>query len=200
MEAAFMVHPELLVTRIIFILLFFTGCDQPVKETVRRIQVNENDTALHAVNGIVYYHNQLLTGTVFSLFGNSRDTASLSSYTNGKEDGVWKKWYAPGKVKEGRAFANGKKTGVYIAYWENGNRQLQYFYDNDEYEGTCREWNSNAVLIKEMNYKKGHEEGEQKLFYDNGKTRSNYVIINGRRFGLLGTKNCVNVSDSIFKK
>lgn len=53
--------------------------------------------------------------------------------------------------------------------------------------------------MKEMNYKKGFEEGSQKMFYDNGKVKVNYIMINGRRYGLLGTKNCVNVSDSVFK-
>jgi hypothetical protein len=38
----------------------------------------------------------------------------------------------------------------------------------------------------------------QTWWYDNGKVKSNYRIIEGRRFGLLGTKNCINVSDSIF--
>ena len=37
-----------------------------------------------------------------------------------------------------------------------------------------------------------------KYFYNNGKVRSNYLVINGKRYGLLGTKNCVNVKDSIF--
>jgi antitoxin component YwqK of YwqJK toxin-antitoxin module len=51
-----------------------------------------------------------------------------------------------------------------------------------------------------LNYQKGHEEGEQKWWYDNGKIKANYIIKDGRRYGLLGTKNCINVSDSIFKK
>jgi antitoxin component YwqK of YwqJK toxin-antitoxin module len=53
-------------------------------------------------------------------------------------------------------------------------------------------------LIHLANYKNGQEEGTQKLWYDNGKIRANYVIKNGKRYGLLGTKNCINVSDSIF--
>jgi antitoxin component YwqK of YwqJK toxin-antitoxin module len=54
-------------------------------------------------------------------------------------------------------------------------------------------------LVKQMNYLKGHEEGPQKWWYDNGKIKANYIIQDGRRFGLLGTKNCINVTDSIFK-
>ena len=47
-------------------------------------------------------------------------------------------------------------------------------------------------------YKNGQEEGTQKMWYDNDKIRANYYIIDGKRYGLLGTKNCKNVSDSIF--
>jgi antitoxin component YwqK of YwqJK toxin-antitoxin module len=51
-----------------------------------------------------------------------------------------------------------------------------------------------------MNYVMGHESGAQQQFYTDGKIKANYTIIDGRRYGLLGTKNCVNVSDSIFKQ
>ena len=48
-----------------------------------------------------------------------------------------------------------------------------------------------------MNYIKGKEVGRQQLWYDDGGVRSNYVMLNNRRYGLLGTKNCVNISDEI---
>ena len=66
------------------------------------------------------------------------------------------------------------------------------------YEGERKEWNNEGNLIYLATYKKGQEEGPQKLWYDNGKIRANYIIKNGKRYGLLGTKNCKNVSDSIF--
>ena len=47
---------------------------------------------------------------------------------------------------------------------------------NDEYDGNCREWNETGMLVKEMNYIKGHEEGIQRWWYDNGKIKANYVI------------------------
>jgi len=183
-----------------YILLFFLiACSQ--KETIIITEkVTSTDPSLRSVNGILYRSGKLFTGTVYSFYEGTKDTADISSFINGKEDGEWKKFYPDHSLREKREFKNGKKVGEYIAYWENGNKKLCYKFSNDEYEGTCCEWNRQGVLIKEMNYKKGYEEGSQKMFYDNGKVRSNYVIVDGRRFGLLGTKNCVNVSDSIFKK
>ena len=56
----------------------------------------------------------------------------------------------------------------------------------------------NGKLIEELNYLYGYENGSQKVWYLNGKIKSNYVIKNSRRFGLLGTKNCVNTSEEVF--
>jgi antitoxin component YwqK of YwqJK toxin-antitoxin module len=195
-----MEHPAQLAIKLLIAFSFFTGCNQPVKDSAHFSIMNENDAALHSVNGVLLYKQQPFTGVVFSLFNNRKDTSSVSSFLNGKENGIWKKWYAPGKLKEQREFKDGFKAGTCATYWENGNKKELYLFNKDEYDGTCYEWDSNGKVAREMNYAKGHEDGVQKMYYSNGKIRSNYVMVKGRRFGLLGTKNCVNVSDSIFKK
>jgi len=181
------------------ILLFlFVRCSLPGHQDVEKnILVNAGE--LKTVNGIIYQGEILFTGLTYNLYPGEKDTAEILSYKNGKEDGVWKKFYTDGKLKEQREFSDGKKTGELSRWSEHGIKQMEYFFMNDEYEGTCREWNEAGLLVKEMNYKKGHEEGQQRWWYDNGKIKSNYIIANNRRYGLLGTKNCINVSDSIFK-
>lgn len=134
---------------------------------------------------------------VVEFYPQSRDTMEIRTYHKGLEHGTWKKFYPGGIVRELRYFENGQKTGDLITWWENGQKQSHYLFKNGEYEGTCREWNMEGKLVREMNYHKGYEEGSQKQWYDDGNIRSNYVIIKGRRFGLLGTKNCTNVSDSL---
>ena len=98
---------------------------------------------------------------------------------------------------EQRYYVQGVKTGTLKRYWSNGKIQAIYFFANGEYQGTCREWNPEGKLVREMNYERGHESGSQKQWYDDGSIRSNYIIRNDRRYGLLGTKNCINVSDSV---
>lgn len=187
---------------VVLLLLLFVSC----KEVNKKAKVQEvipkylsaSDTSLSMANGIVLSSGQNFTGTIFSLFENEKDTAELRSYAQGKEDGIWKKFYPEGKKAEVRYFTNGEKIGAYLAWWPNGEKQLDYNFVNGEYEGECREWNEEGRLVKIMHYKAGHEEGTQQWWYDNGKIKANYIIKDGRRFGLLGTKNCVNVSDSIF--
>jgi antitoxin component YwqK of YwqJK toxin-antitoxin module len=130
-------------------------------------------------------------------YPSSTDTASVIFHLNGLEHGEWRKYYPSGQLMEKRYFNKGVKVGVMKNWWENGQLQSEYHFNNGEYDGTCREWNVGGLLIREMNYENGYEQGSQKQWYDNGSYRSNYVIRDGRRYGLLGTKNCVNVSDSL---
>jgi antitoxin component YwqK of YwqJK toxin-antitoxin module len=111
---------------------------------------------------------------------------------------ITKKYYPNKRLMEYREFRNDMKNGKQIAYWDNGNKRFYYIAKNDASEGELMEWDYNGKLFHLAHYKDGQEEGVQKLWYENGKIRANYVIIKGRRFGLLGTKNCKNVSDSIF--
>jgi antitoxin component YwqK of YwqJK toxin-antitoxin module len=189
------------------VLLFFciatiNGCTAVTvkqEQPVLLLRLNAADIGLTSTNGIAYYKNQLLSGTLYSLYPATTDTATKTAYLNGKEHGTWFKYYPSGKLQEQREFENGKKTGIYMSWWPSGNKQTYCLLKNDEYEGVSREWTDSGMLVKEMNYHKGQEEGWQRWWHDNGKIRSNYIIKQGRRHGLLGTKHCINVSDSIFK-
>lgn len=187
-----------------FLLIVFStimGCNAPVPTVPSHsLLINKNEQGLVMQNGLLLINNAPFSGTVYTLFPGTKDTAEIAGYKDGKENGEWKKYYASGKIREKRYFINGQKTGEYLAWWENGNLQIRYFFTADEYDGTCSEWNTEGRLIKKMNYKAGHEDGRQQSWYDNGKVKANYIIKEGRRFGLLGTKNCINVTDSIFNK
>lgn len=201
-----MVHQALLRNSTVFILLMMVfSCEQPSNQSSNmkiensKLILGKTDTAINNKNGIIYLLDKPYSGILFTLFPNTIDTATIEAYENGLENGTWKKYYASNKLREDRQYLNGKKIDTLSNYWENGKKQLQYIFVNDEYQGLCKEWNEAGLLTKEMNYEKGYESGTQKWWYDNGKIKANYIIINGRRFGLLGTKNCINVSDSIFK-
>ena len=148
------------------------------------------------LNDVSYLNKVKYSGFLFELYPN-RDTISSEGFINGQLSGICRKWYPNKQLKESRFYTNGKKNGTQIAYWENGNKRFEFIAENDAYEGELSEWTFDGKLTHLAHYKEGQEEGSQKLFYDNGKIRANYVIIKGKRYGLLGTKNCKNVSDSI---
>ncbi|MGB3586484.1 MAG: toxin-antitoxin system YwqK family antitoxin [Tunicatimonas sp.] len=147
--------------------------------------------------GIFYVNDTIFSGTVYGLSPQTLDTAFVRSYQNGRKHSTWRQYYPTGRIREERYFQSGKKEGHYQAWWPNGNLRLDYHFSGGEYEGNCREWNIDGMLIKDMNYHRGYEQGSQKLWYSTGGIKSNYVMKNGRRYGLLGTKNCTNVTDSV---
>ena len=149
------------------------------------------------LNDVVFLNKNKYSGFLFELDPN-RDTISSEGFINGQLSGICKKWFPNKKLLEERVYVGGKKNGKQVAYWESGNKRFEFIAKNDAYEGELSEWTFDGKLTHLAHYKEGQEEGSQKLWYDNGKIRANYVIIKGKRYGLLGTKNCKNVSDSIF--
>lgn len=189
---------------LVFILFvfFLTSCSKGKKEnvliqkSVPKIYLELNTVRLEKIQDVVYYNSKRFDGFVYEMY-NSKDTSFVKSYLNGLEEGTHKKWYPNKQLFEERFYRNGKKEGTHKAWWDNGNKQYEYQISNDVYTGEFKEWNQDGRLIKIFHYKNGQEEGSQKLFYENGSIRSNYVIVNGRRFGLLGTKNCRNVKENL---
>lgn len=188
---------QLLGRFILIFVLLVVGCSDISEQHHSNRKVNAIDVKTSFVEGKFCIDGIPFTGTLYQLDENNMDTASVSHYIDGLEDGEWRKFYPNGKMKEQRFYKNGKKVGIMKAWWENGKLQMLFNFENDEYEGVCSEWNDQGVMVREQHYHLGHEEGSQRQWYDNGKVRSNYVMKNGRRYGLLGTKNCVNVKDSI---
>lgn len=182
--------------RLLAFLVLLISC-RPQEQDLEKPILNSNDQDLLRANGVVYYKQEPFSGRLFSLSENGKDTLAKFEFLEGFEHGIWEKYYPGDRLQERREYAKGKKVGQFIAFWENGQKKLDYHFLNDEYEGFCREWNQSGVLVKAMNYQNGYEVGKQTMYFDNGKIRSNYLMKNGRRYGLLGTKNCVNVSAKI---
>jgi len=190
-----------------FIAIIFFQCSPKQENGVSKISKNSMEISHEKMlsfsadnpqisfkNVGVFYQGKPFSGTLFRLDSQNQDTLKIESYLKGSRHGKWIQYFPGHVLKEFRTFEQGKKTGVFVQYFPTGKKQQEYHFQNDEYQGLAREWNGRGVLIREMHYEAGHEEGSQKLFYDNGQIRANYVMKDGRRFGLLGTKNCVNVS------
>src|SRR5882724_5532179 len=110
----------------ILLLMLFIGCKPAGKQAVEYKTVNATSPGLKAVNGVVYLNDTLLSGTVYSLFIGTNDTAAIMNFRNGAENGIWKKSYPNNALEETREFKDGKKAGEYLAWWPNGKKKLQY--------------------------------------------------------------------------
>jgi antitoxin component YwqK of YwqJK toxin-antitoxin module len=190
---------QLHVSIYLIICCLFLSCKNVSTQKQPDFKFSQTEGNFHQENGLMFNGTSLYSGMIYNFYPQTIDTLNITGYANGKENGAWKQFYPNGKLIEIREFVNGSKEGKHIGWWENGNKKFESNFINSEYEGAYQEWNRGGQLILSLNYRKGYEDGKQQMFYDNGKVRSNYIIKDGRRYGLLGTKNCINVSDSIFK-
>lgn len=168
-------------------------------KTVPLVYRSAEDPGFTVHADTVFYAGATFSGYRFMLFPGG-DTAVLQSYFNGVEEGFQRKWYPGRQPAEERFYINGKKEGVHRSWWPDGKPKMYFEAYNDEYDGIFREWYSSGVLAKEFHYVNGREEGSEKLWWDNGTVRANYVIRNGKKYGLLGLKTCINPYDSVIKK
>jgi hypothetical protein len=147
----------------------------------------------------IFYNNAKYSGLVYTLY-NTKDTMLVSSYLNGLEEGVQKKWYSNKQIASVRNYHAGKKIGKHIGYWENGQTQFEFYFEDGEYHGVANEWYQNGQHYRIFHYEHGYEQGSQKMWWENGIIRANYVVKNGRRYGLVGLKLCMNQNDTVLKK
>ena len=188
METDIMVRPERLVNRLLFCFIFvFFNCEEPKKP------FSLDSSKIDLTKSVVLYQGVPYSGKVYRFYPGGLDTLWVQSYKDGLKNGVWKKYFFNGEVKEERRFRKGKKEGDYVGYYSGGNKNFIFKFQNGEYNGTNKVWTKEGLLIEEANFKNGYEHGVQKTWYLNGKIKSNYIIKNKRRYGLLGTKSCVNV-------
>ena len=197
MEADIMDLPAQLASRVVFIwiLLFCVSCTD--KTVISK--VNSSDPQLDLFKNIVVFKSLPFSGLVFEFYPKSSDTLWVKNYKDGLKSGVWRKYYSNGTLKEVRRFVKGSKEGDYLGYYSNGAKNFIFQFNKGEYNGTNKIWTKEGLLIEEGNFKSGYEFGVQKTWYLDGKIKSNYVIKNNRRYGLLGTKKCINVSKDLFK-
>jgi len=158
--------------------------------------LNRKDHFLSFHQDTLYYKNTKYSGYVFDRFENG-DSAFLGSYLNGIEEGVFKKWYLNNQLGEYRTYHAGKKVGKHVGFWEDGQPKFEFNFMDGELEGITNEWYRNGQAYKAFHYKMGYENGSQKMWWENGIIRANYVVKQGRRYGLIGLKLCMTPKDSI---
>ncbi len=187
----------------ILLLYFLVSCSEN-KGTVIKSTIVTPIYKSNTTEGFLFHqdtlwlNNEPYNGYVFELVPNTIDTLFFAGYKKGLLEGEFKKWFPNKQLWEKRWYVAGKKNGLQQSYWENGIKRFEFIAKDDAYEGEMKEWAQDGLLVHLANYVNGQEDGTQQSWYSNGKIKSNYFIIKGKRYGLLGTKNCKNVSDSIF--
>ncbi len=140
---------------------------------------------------ILFFKRKPYSGYVLEKYPNGHK-ATLNAYFRGKLEGIQQKWFENGAKMEVRHYAENRKVGTHEGWYENGQKRYEYFIENDIPIKTHREWYQSGQLYSLFNYNnQGQPEGTQQMWFATGQIKANYVIKNGRRFGLLGAKGCM---------
>ena len=177
-----------------FIILFFLISSCSEKQD-RSYIINKDFSLLSKKGAYLYLNNNKFSGILIDSIENIKILEV--QYLNGRKNGYEKIWYNNGKISEERFYKNGRKEGNHKLFWENGNKKMIANFLDGKYENKIIQWHKNGEKFKEFYYENGNEIGNQKMWDSKGNIKANYDIVNNRRYGLTGQKNCVS-SNEIF--
>ncbi|MEM1408690.1 MAG: toxin-antitoxin system YwqK family antitoxin [Bacteroidota bacterium] len=183
----------------LFLCLFMVACSKPAKQGDINKQIPDYTLKVseHKVsrNGsLILVNGKKYSGYLVDYYPNGQ-LKMKAGYLNGLREGKARKYYDNGALMETRYYADNKKNGRHQGWWVNGNQKFDYYFVKGEHEGMQKEWFNQGSLFKQLTYHLGKEEGAQKMWEVSGKIRANYVVKDGRRYGLIGLKNCKSVNN-----
>ncbi|MFT5141790.1 MAG: antitoxin component YwqK of YwqJK toxin-antitoxin module [Rhodothermales bacterium] len=175
---------------ITFLLLMASGtAGRTSPAPVEPSAVEASDSRVRRDGRAMLFAETPLTGTLTERWPDG-SVKSVTSFVDGLTQGEAHGWYPDGTDSFVRSYGSGRKTGIHLGWWEDGSPKFEFNFVGGEHEGAAREWFRSGILYREFNYVEGHESGSQKMWYEDGSLRANYVVRDGRRYGLIGTKPC----------
>ncbi len=174
-------------------LLLLGSCQ--ATSSVPDVETPVTDTKLAVIEGILFFNHKPYSGFVIEKFPSGK-LASKNGYLKGKLEGIQEKWFENGQLQELRFYADNRKIGKHEGWYANGQKRFEYLIENDIPVKTQQEWYANGQRYTLFNYNnEGQPEGTQQMWFENGQIKANYVIKNGRRFGLFGAKGCMGENE-----
>jgi antitoxin component YwqK of YwqJK toxin-antitoxin module len=105
-------------------------------------------------------------------------------YADNKKTGLWKMYFANGKLKSEVIYINNRPSGYAKMYYENGKLQEEGNWENNRWVGAYKSYYENGQIFYDFTYTPaGKREGVQKYFYENGQIMMNGAMHEGKETG-----------------
>jgi antitoxin component YwqK of YwqJK toxin-antitoxin module len=150
-------------------------------------------TTLHQVGKFTFSQDRPARGVVNEYYP-SGALYRTSRYKDGLLQGVTRTWYQDGAKESERYYDRGEKEGLHIGWWPNGNKQYAYEFSQGMYHGTFKEWYETGKLLHVFEYDHG-QEVRAIGWRENGRTYINFVVRNGKKYGLTNARLCYSLKD-----
>ena len=148
-----------------------------------------SDDGLELADGVLTLMGSPVTATVIEHHENGILKRS-EEWVDGRRHGSSISWHSNAQVNELRTWLEGRKEGQHMGWYADGTLRFDYRYAHGLLEGNALEWYPSGILYRDFNYVAGQESGTQRMWSLDGSLRANYVVREGRRFGLIGSKGC----------
>jgi antitoxin component YwqK of YwqJK toxin-antitoxin module len=161
--------------------------------TIPPLRIENTDNLLHFDKGVYYYGQESFSGIIIERYANGNIKRS-GNYLSGKEEGWQTMYYNSGAISEKRYYRLGEKDSVHTGWWDNGHLRFEYHFSHGAYEGDFKEWYTTGQPYKHIHYVKGTD--DQGIGWrENGKLYMNYIMRDGRRYGVVNPNLCYTVKD-----
>lgn len=188
------------------VFLILVGCNLKENTPVAtNVSIHVPDTEL-AVIGMFFDKKASLwktkndsivvSGKIIFFYPNGQ-IAKIIPVFEGKKEGVILTYYDNGDLKFLETFSNNKLNGKVKRWGTERGYQLiaELNYENGKLHGEQKKWFATGELHKLMHLENGKEEGTQKAYRKNGVLYANYEAVNGRTFGLRRSNLCYELND-----
>ncbi|MCW3073800.1 MAG: phophatidylinositol-4-phosphate 5-kinase [Flaviaesturariibacter sp.] len=88
-------------------------------------------------------------------------------------------YYASGKVKETNEYKEGQVQGMCIGYYQNGTKEYEITYANDEKNGPATFYHLNGKIKSSGFYKDGDADGDWTNYNEKGNVTEKFTYLNG---------------------
>lgn len=132
-----------------------------------------------------YYKDGKPDGTwIEHLSGNVGDMTRIKNYKNGLAEGEWSEVWVDGTPRNKGNYKEGKKDGVWISYRKNGQPEKYTTYKNDQKNGEEIIYFTDGKPEKSINYLNDKRDGKTRVyFFDSGKLKSEHTYKAGKENG-----------------
>lgn len=184
------------------LFLAIWACNQP-KQTVTAIEPQpitihsttllNTDNSLQLINGFYTYKGQLFSGYIQTNFP-SGIIQLLQTIYKGKSEGCTKEFFESGHKLSTRYYSAGEKDNMHTGWWDNGNIRFVYHFKKGNYHGSFEEFYYSGKPLKKIFYTNGTDSCGWG-WRENGKLFMNYIMKDGRRFGLMNAQLCYSLKN-----
>lgn len=114
-----------------------------------------------------------------------QDKVEEGNYKDNRKEGLWKKYWPGGKLRNEINYQSGKPEGEYKLYFENGQLEEHGIWKGNKNTGEFKRYYTNGNPQQHFAFaENGKRNGTQKYYHENGKMALEVSIVNGAESGV----------------